>query len=244
MPVPRIKRATHTTTLPLSGGEVTYRAYTVKEEKILMQVKDTDDVPTYYNAISTVLANCIVEPGDLEPEKLAHIDLEWLFLHIRAASVDNVIEIRFKDKKDEKIRTVEVDINDIQPKRDESHAKSFDIADGNYLVTMRYPTMGMLRSLGIKDMEEDLESPEASDKALSLIASCVESVLEKGTDTVYDDFTVEEGVSMLDEFTKPDMDKIGDFFETMPSIEHTIKYTNDDGDEIDVVLRGMRDFFY
>ena len=243
MPVPKIRRTTHTTTLPLSGMEVRYRAYTVKEEKILMQVKDSDDVPTYFNAISTVLANCIVEPEDADPENLTHVDLEWIFLHIRAASVDNIIEIRFKDKKDGKIRTIEVDINEIEPKFDETHGMQFEVGDGNYLVTMRYPTMGILRTLGIKSID-DMESQEASDAALGLVGSCIESILDKESDTVYDEFSFEEVTAMLDDFSHKDMDRIRNFFETMPSIEHTVSYVNDEGDEIDIVLRGMRDFFY
>lgn len=243
MPVPKIQRTTHTTSLPISGTEVRYRAYTVKEEKILMQVKDTDDVPTYFNAISTVLANCIVEPDGLNPEKLVYVDLEWIFLHIRAASVDNIIEFNYKDKEEEKVRSTEIDINEVKPKFDETHTMKVDIASNRYIMTMRYPTMAILRNIGIKDISES-ETQEAADAALSLIGSCIESIYEKANDTIYDEIGLEEAKVMLDDFSQKDMANVKKFFDTMPSIEHTITYTNDKGKERNIVLRGMRDFFY
>ena len=238
---PKIQRNTFTTELPISGSKVHYRAYTVREEKILLLVKDSDDADAFFNAVVQVVNNCVVSPEDLDPETIPYVDLEWIFLHIRAASVSNTIEVSFRDQEDDEVRDFKIDINEIGVKKSDEHVKEFSIVDGDYTVTMKYPTIKMLRGLRIKDMESMENDPSL---LFDMIASCVDTVYEKKTERLYERMGIKDSTEFIADFSREEMVHIENFFATMPAIEHVIEFVNKNGTKRRIVLRGMKDFFY
>jgi hypothetical protein len=55
--------------------------------------------------------------------------------------------------------------------------------------------------------------------------------------------TDEEKTEFIDQFTQAQMEQVINFFNTMPSIKHTIEYTNANGSERKIELTGVADFF-
>ena len=89
--LPVVDRPKFSDTLP-SGRPFQYSMYTVKEEKMLMiavQSKDYDDL---VNGIKQIIENCT----DQNPEELTPVDVEYIFLRIRAVSSSNVSELSFE----------------------------------------------------------------------------------------------------------------------------------------------------
>ena len=63
------------------------------------------------------------------------------------------------------------------------------------------------------------------------------------SEQVYDDFTEQEALTFLKSIDINSFKKVQEFFDTAPKLEHTIKYKNNLGNEREVVLRGLSDFF-
>src|SRR6185369_4098908 len=70
------------------------RPYLVKEEKLLLMAQQGDDPVEVENAVKQIVENCT--GGAVSTATLPSFDLEWLFLQLRAKSVNNVISVKFR----------------------------------------------------------------------------------------------------------------------------------------------------
>lgn len=57
------------------------------------------------------------------------------------------------------------------------------------------------------------------------------------------DFTYEEAFEFLNSLDKQTFEKIELFFETFPVLEHTVKYKTKAGEDKEITLKGLVDFF-
>jgi len=73
----------YTTTLPSTGKSVQYRPFFVKEERALLSAYESDDVVTMLATLNAVVNSCMIVPM-----QMAIFDVEYMFLQIRAKSVE------------------------------------------------------------------------------------------------------------------------------------------------------------
>ena len=102
MGLPKISSPIFDLTVPSTKQAVKFRPFLVKEEKILLMASQTGNETDILNAITQIVNNCVHADG-FDVTKLASFDIEYIFLKIRAKSVDNVVELAFRDNEDEKI---------------------------------------------------------------------------------------------------------------------------------------------
>ena len=235
MPLPTIATPTFELILPSNGKKIKYRPFLVKEEKVLILALETGDTADITRSIKDVLKACILTRG-VKMDHLPTIDIEYLFLNIRARSVGETIKllVNCPDDGGQTQVTVEVDISEVQVIKDKSHSIDIDI-DGNYKLRMKYPSLDQFinNNFNFKDEEQDV---------FKMVASCVDLVYDD--ETAYDDFTEKEMVKFLEQFNSAQFREIENFFDTMPKLSHTINVTNPNtGVENEVVLEGLSSFF-
>ena len=236
MALPKLDTPVFNLTLPISGDKIKYRPFLVKEEKILLVAKEADDKDNNVDAIMQVVNNCII--SDHDPDNWPILDLEFAFIKMRAASVNNEVEVRYKDMDDKKSRDFLVDIGNIEIIYPEGHVNTFKIGD-KYTVKLKYPTVKDLRSIAAIDMND--EDINASDMTLKIVSKSLHSVSDDTT--VYDDFTEEEAMEFLGNLQQSEFEQINTFMSTMPYYEYLIEYKNDNGDDRKIRMRGIQDFF-
>jgi hypothetical protein len=73
--------------------------------------------------------------------------------------------------------------------------------------------------------------------------NCIKFVQTKEEKIETDSLSKEEVKAFVDSMTKPQFDKIIEFFATMPRIEEEIEYKTSDGVTRKVLLKGIKDFF-
>lgn len=89
MKFPKPEQPLYKTTLPISGREIQYRPYTVKEEELILLATTTQDKNEIIDACMQVIENCAsVEIATLHP-----IDVEWIYLKLYKASVGKEVKI-------------------------------------------------------------------------------------------------------------------------------------------------------
>ena len=234
MALPKIDQPTFEYTLPISGIEVTFRPFLVKEEKLLLIGKEAD-VKAQLNAMKQILKNVIIEPTDIVIEDLTSTDVEMLFIQLRSRSVQNVVELQYRDTEDQEIYKFNVDLDDLQPTIDPKHSNEVKI-DDQYTMVLRDPTLGMMSKVGMNIGEE----PNNED-IFKMIAACLVSVYDK--EEVYDDFTQKEALAFLQSFDVKRFEKLQDFFNTLPKLTYELNYKNKEGNDRKIVLNGLADFF-
>src|SRR5210317_233887 len=94
MALPILNNATlHEMTIPSTGKTVSYRPYLVKEEKILLQAKESNDEKTQQKAMLKLIEACV---EDIDVNALTTFDVEYIFLMLRSKSSGETIELEWK----------------------------------------------------------------------------------------------------------------------------------------------------
>jgi len=230
-PLPKIDLPLFTENLPTTGDPIQFHPFTVKEEKIFLIARESADIENIVSSIKQVLKNCIVT--DIDVEKLAMVDIEYIMLKLRAKSVNNVITMKIEDPETKEDVELELDLNDIEVAFDENHKRKF--GNDSVFVEMRYPSLNELLLLDNAKNREDA--------LFDTLIQCIDRVYYE--DETYDlnDYSRKEVMEFLDSLESDVIKGLRDFFDTMPKLRHTMKYTNSNGNEKTFVLEGIKTFF-
>ena len=192
MALPKITQPEFEITLPVIKRKIKFRPFLVREEKVLLVGKEGSS-SEQLNAMIQIVED-VVLTKNFNARDLTAVDLEYLFMHLRARSVNNVVKLKYKDTDDESIYDFELDLYDLEPTFNEDRSNVVDI--GNYKVELLDPTLKILEQLDM-DMNDaktvttsDDVSPEQVDSVFNLLAHCLVKVYDDKE--VYDDFTVQE----------------------------------------------------
>lgn len=245
MSLPTVTAPTYELKLQSFSKPIKYRPYLVKEEKILLMAQEGGDEIEIEQAVKDIIRICTF--GVIEPDTLPSFDLELLFLHLRAKSVNNIVELRYECKNvrlggtnegDDGVchsmETIKVDLDTIKLVVSPDHTKKIMITD-NFGCVMRYPTnkhIQVFRESGNKD-------------SVTMIAECIESIFDI-TGNIHEtkDEKPEEVVSFVESLSLQQVSKFRQFFETLPHLEHKFTFTcSKCGYTEDIVLAGLLDFF-
>lgn len=232
MALPKLDTPLYNITLPVSQEKISFRAFKVKEEKVLLTGKE-GSTKDQLAAMRQLLINCVETPKDFNPDVLSMPDIEYLFIQLRARSVQNIVELKYRDKEDNKVYDFEVDLDDIKPTIDSDRQNKIELNE-TIGIELMDPTLGVLTEIDITDMDN-------SDNAYAVIAACTKQVWD--ADEVYDDFTKDELIDFLQSMDIKMFTKMKEFFETSPKITHELKYVNAEGNDRSIKLEGISDFF-
>ena len=90
MALPKIEHPIHNIKVPSKDKTYKFRPFLVKEEKILLMAKESKNSYDILTAIKQIVNNCSIE-DTFDVDKITLFDLEYIFLKLRAVSIDNMI---------------------------------------------------------------------------------------------------------------------------------------------------------
>jgi hypothetical protein len=230
MALPKIKHPTYAITIPSTQQKVNIRPFTVQEEKLLLMAKQSNSTEDTVNTIKQLITNCIIE--NINADKLSTFDIEYIFIKLRAKSLGEIVDLEFKDSETDENIKFRVNLDDVEVKFNPEHKNKF-IIQGDIGIVMRYPTLNEIKLIESKNNEEKA--------ILDILFKCIDKIYDN--DNVYSDFTEDELYDFINNLPLDSINKIKDFFDTMPSVEHTIKIKNKEGKTRDIVLKGLNSFF-
>ena len=233
MSLPKIQYPIFELTLPSNKETVTYRPFTVKEEKLLLISQESEEQKERIRAMRQIVNNCCFNLSQ-DIGLLPSFDLEYCFLKIRSKSVGNIVELNYRDLTDNKIYNFEVDLDELEVAFNENHKTSIKINDDLGII-MKYPTVELLNNI-----KTDIEDPET---VFEVIKKCVATIYDE--DNTYDtkDYTNEEITEFVESIPAKAFEDITEFFETIPVLKHELHYKDSDGTDKTITLQGIDDFF-
>jgi hypothetical protein len=236
MALPRIKVPLFDVTVPSTQKDAKFRPFLVKEEKILLIAQAGGTRKEMINALKQIVNNCVVyaDGSDLDVESLPTFDLEYLFIKIRAKSVENIVKLKYIDHEDEKTYEFEVNLDELEIQKNPSHTNKITVND-DIGILMKYPTAATVAKL-----TNDMPSAEM---ASTMVRECIDKIYD--TDTVYiaKESTPKELDEFIDSLSVKAFEEIQKFFETMPKLYHKIEYKNSMGTDRVIELTTVDDFF-
>lgn len=241
--LPKLDIPIYEVTLISTGKTVRIRPFLVKEQKLFLMASESEDQKETVNVIRQVLKNCILDEVDVD--SLPTFDLEWLFINLRARSVEEVVELRYrcnnKLKQDDGTEkscggAVEFDLNllEITPTKNPEHTNKIQLTE-NLGVCLKYPTFEMIQKY---------ETMDENDVMMNVLVDCIDFIYDK--DSVYyaKDTTKEELIDFVDNLQQVHLEKIKKFFDTLPEIKKDVHFKCPKcGYEEDIEIKGMQNFF-
>ena len=241
--LPKIDVPIYEVKLISNGKLVQFRPFLVKEQKLFLMNTENDDVESTIKVIRQVLKNCVL--SDLDIDALPVFDLEYLFMHLRARSVSELVELKYRcnntvknDKDEEKdcghINSISFNVLEIKPTLTEGHTTKFQLNDKVGII-MKYPTFEIMqKSLGKSE----------SDIIMDLIYSSIDQVYDENTVYHMKDNTRDEIIEFIDGMQQKDLENIRKFFDTMPKMKKEIDYKcMKCGYQENITLEGVQRFF-
>lgn len=245
MALPKIDLPIYETKLISNGKTVKYRPFTVKEEKLFLMAKESEELEATFNSIKQVLNNCVV--SDLDVEQLPVFDIEHLFLKIRSVSVGEIVKLQYtcnntlplEEGQEEPKRcgnVVEIDF-DISSVAVENTIKDTKIEiTENMGVVMKYPTFDILRKIGDDD--------NVTDAIMDMTINCIEYIYDDESVYYTTEYSKEELIDFIESLQTKDLEKIRDFFTMMPKLKKNVNFKCDKcGYEEEIEVEGLQNFF-
>lgn len=232
MTLPKINHPIFKITIPSTKKALSFRPYTVKEEKLLLMVNSTENLSESIDTLKQIINNCSIEPIDVN--KLAVFDIEYIFIKLRAKSVGEQLELVYNFSGDK--RPFIVDLDKVEVKFNPEHQQKFVLVN-DVGVSMKYPNFDSMLKL------EQLikQDGNVDDFIFDMFIDCIDFVFDDNK--VYNDFSKDELEEFVLSLPSDATKAIKKFFETMPVLEHTVPVRLKDGSTENVVLRGLKDFF-
>jgi len=237
MALPKIDTPIFTLKLPSSDGKknIKFRPFTVKEEKILLmaaQSKGEDDDETL-DSIKQVINNCLHTKINID--ELPTYDIEYIFVNLRAKSVNNLIELTLTDDVDDQTYDVSINIDDIEVVFDKEH---------NYIIKLNDNVSIMLKDPNY-DIVQKISSYKQDDEGMmEMVISSIDKVLVSDDEVLLmKDHTRKEQEEFVNSLSSQNMREVEKFLTTIPKLTHTVEYTREDGTKVEKIIEGMQSFF-
>jgi hypothetical protein len=229
--LPKIDYPTFELEVPSTGKKIKLRMMLVKEEKILLMAKQSG-LSQQVMAIKQVVQNCVLDDTDVS--KLPTFDVEYIFIKIRARSINNVVNLIVTDAEDGKKYEVESDLDEVKVSFEGCASPKIEINDSIGLL-LKYPNFD--------DLDDIMKMKDSGDKASRILVKSVDKIYSGDEVVIVADHDEQEVSEWLDSLDVHTMKKIRVFFETMPKVISTIKYVNSLNEDREIKLEGLKDFF-
>jgi hypothetical protein len=235
MALPKQVAPSYLTVLPSNNEEVTFRPMTMKQQKGLLIAMESEDNLMMLRAMRELLTD--VTEGAFDAMKAPMVDLEWLFLQVRAKSVGESVDLKLKCDQDECKGSHEatIDLTTVGIKRNDEHENHIIMLNDELGINMRYPTPELLSKLQEGDEFSQLTE---------VLKFTIVSIFDKLEVHNLEDADPKEVQEFIDSLTMDQVQLITQYFDRMPKLSHTIQTEcNVCGHKGQRVLEGIASFF-
>ena len=231
--LPKIDYPIYNILVPSLKKEFKFRPFLVKEEKILFMAKESENEADVFNAIKQIATNCSLEKT-LNIDDIAIFDLEYIFLKLRAISVDNKIKISYRNPEDDKVYDFDVDLNDVKITIPEKVNNVIKINEKIGLI-LKYPSASLYSDYEFLNLQKD--------HLFELIIRCIDKIFFEDEIFEAKNFQKKELEEFLENLSVKVFEDVKNFFENSPKLIHEINYKNSLGNDSKIVLSSLNDFF-
>ena len=234
MALPKIQYPTTSIKVPPTNKEYLFRPMLVKEEKLLLMAKTSEEETDILGAIKQVINNCSLD-DKFDVDKIPLFALEYIFLKLRSLSIGDEVKVAYRDNGDDKVYNFVVPLSKVEIKYPENNDSKIAITDKSGII-MSYP------SGSLYDDKEFL-STVGEESSFKLIVKCIDKIYD--AENVYEarDFNEGELMEFIELLDVKSFSKIRDFMENIPSLYYKLEYKNEKGSDRTIELKSLSDFF-
>lgn len=234
MALPKINHPLFDLTIPSSKKKIKLRPMLVKEEKLLLIAKSSDDAKDVLSAVKQVVNNCIVTEG-IDVDKLTLFDIEYMFVKIRSFSVSNISKVSYRDNEDDEVYDFDVDLNAVEILFPENIEKNIKVTN-DIVVVMKYAEASLYD-------DEEFSKVDPRNLYDEMVIRCVDTIYEGDTKFDPNSVSKDELKEYLENFDISVYDNMRKFIASSPRLNYVIEYKNSKGSDRKIVMSSLNDFF-
>jgi len=238
MPLPKIEHPIFEVYLKSLEKNVRYRPFLVKEEKLLLIAKESDDVQDILKTVKQIIANCCLDEIDIET--LPIFDVEMFFIHLRSNSVGETAELVYTCDSNvdgsvcNHIVEFELLLKNVKYRFNESHTNIIPLTQ-DIGVCMRYPSLNIPQSV----LDNKFE-----DGGYEIIAEYLDYIYDAEQTYKKQNISDDELMAFFDDLSLDQVKKIKEFFASAPSVVLEQDVTCPKcGNVNHMILEGILNFF-
>jgi hypothetical protein len=234
MALPKINHPLFDLVIPSSKRKIKVRPMLVREEKLLLIAKSSEDAKDVLSAVKQVVNNCIMNE-DIDVDKLAIFDIEYIFVKIRAFSISNISKVSYKDNEDGEIYDFDVDLDNVEVIFPENIQKNIRVTD-NIAIVMKYAEASLYD-------DAEFSNSDPSTFYDEMVIRCIDSIYEGDTKFDPNSVSKDELKEYLASFDINVYDNMRKFVASSPTLNYEINYKNSKGSDRKIVMSSLNDFF-
>ena len=240
MALPKIDVPTYEITLPVSKKKVKYRPFLVKEQRNLLMAMESSESASVHNAIRDILNNCTLSES-VDIDKLPIIDIEYYFINLRAKSVGEIVESKYRcnnvvdDRECGNIMEKNVNLLDLKVDMKDNVSPEIQLND-KLSLKLKYPEFGIVK--------DSLKYDDVNSLTFNMIAQSIEYIYD-GEQFYYGyEQTPEELMAFVEGMNQEQFSKIENFFNNLPKLKETLEMTcSKCGFHHEIDVEGLESFF-
>jgi hypothetical protein len=213
MPLPKIEHPIHEVYLKSLDRVIRYRPFLVKEEKLLLMAKESDDLNDIVKAIKQIIRNCVLD--DIDVDTLPTFDVEMFFINLRVQSIGESAEMVYTCNNvvegdvecGHKIDFL-LDIRNVEYSETEGHSNVIRLSD-TAGIKLNYPTLNFSEA----ELNDNFE-----DGGYSFVSQYLDYVYDSEQIYKKDEISDEELKEFIDNLTIEQVKQIRNFFTTLPQV--------------------------
>ena len=240
MALPKIDVPTYEIELPVSKKKIKYRPFLVKEQRNLLMAMESSDSDSVHNAISDILYNCTLTEN-IDIAKLPIVDIEYYFINLRAKSVGEMIESKYRCNNEvdgkECGNTMQHNLNLMDVKVEVNGDVSPDIQLTDKLsIRMKYPEFGIVKDSVNIDDETEL--------TFNMLARSIEYIYDGEQFYYANEAEPGEMLEFIESLNQEQFEKIENFFNNLPKMTKNINLKcGKCGFDHTIEVEGLENFF-
>jgi hypothetical protein len=209
MALPKLNTPTYELILPSTGTKVKFRPFLVKEHKILLTMSEADN-----NEVARIIRELVdvCTFKNLKINDLPHFDIEYIFMHLRAKSISETVDVVVNCECGEKI-DASFNIDDLQVIKSDGHSNKIMITE-EIGIELNYPNI---------DDVVNVFATNDNQKVIDLILKSIKAIYNQEEYWAAADQTKEELEEFIYSLTKDQFDKLEQFFVTSPKVVQVIE---------------------
>lgn len=240
MALPKLDIPSYEIELPISQKKIKFRPFLVKEQRNLLMALESNEASTVQQNIRDILNNCTLTEN-VNIDRLPIIDIEYYFIHLRAKSVGEVVESRYRcnnivnDKECGNVMETNINLQDIKVTQEKPVEPEIKITP-KITIKLKYPEFGIVK--------DSLKYDDINQVTFSMIANSIEYIYDGEQFYYAHESSPEELLQFVESLNSEQFKKIEEFFENLPKLKENVNLTcSKCGFHHTIEVEGLENFF-
>jgi len=240
MALPKLDIPTYEIELPISKKKIKFRPFLVKEQRNLLMALESNETSTVQQNIRDILTNCTLTEN-VDIDRLPIIDIEYYFVNLRAKSVGEVVEARYRcnnivnDTECNNVMETNINLQDIKVTQEKTISPEIQITP-KLTIKLKYPEFGMVK--------DSLQYDDINTITFNMIASSIEYIYDGEQFYYGHETSPQEMLEFVETLNAEQFKKIEEFFENLPKLKENVNITcSKCGYNHTIEVEGLENFF-